>query len=94
MALRQHINKHRQGVFLCPCRKQETEADAIGVMLAARACFDPKAAIIVFTKLGKKEKEMLHGARVPQFMLTHPLSEVGCELCFQCMVPLMLSPSK
>ena len=51
-------------------------------MLAARACYDPKAAVIVFTKLGKKEKEMLHGARVPQFMLTHPLSEVGRWCCW------------
>ena len=58
-------------------RKQETEADVIGTMLAARACYDPQAAITVFTKLGKKEEEMLHGRQVPQFMLTHPLSKVG-----------------
>ena len=48
-------------------------------MLAARACFDPKAAITVFTKLGKKEEEMLQGRKVPQFMLTHPLSTVSAS---------------
>ena len=53
-------------------RKQESEADEIGVMLAARACFQPKAAAIVFTKLGEKEQQM---ARVPQWLLTHPLSQ-------------------
>lgn len=65
-------------------RKQETEADTIGVMLAARACFDPKAAVTVFTKLGKKEEEMLQGRRVPQFMLTHPLSTVSIVSCPCC----------
>lgn len=54
-------------------RKQESEADEIGVMLAARACFEPRAAAIVFTKLGEKEKQM---AQVPQWLLTHPLSKV------------------
>ena len=68
------------------CRKQESEADEIGVMLAARACFEPKAAAIVFTKLGEKEKQM---ARVPQWLLTHPLSQArsldGHPLFSSCM---------
>lgn len=27
-----------------PCRKAETEADSIGMRLAAKACYDPSAA--------------------------------------------------
>lgn len=32
-------------------RKAETEADVIGMQMAARACYDPAAAVAVFEKL-------------------------------------------
>ena len=42
-------------LFLPNSRKAETEADIIGMRLAARACYDPGAAMAVFTKLGQAE---------------------------------------
>jgi predicted Zn-dependent protease len=54
-------------------RKQETEADMIGMKLAARACFDPAGSASVFRKLGAEERRM-GGGRVPAFLSTHPLS--------------------
>ena len=35
--------KRRLMPVLCGCRKQELEADRVGMDLAARACFDPAA---------------------------------------------------
>ncbi len=55
-------------------RKQESEADVIGIHLSARACFDPTAAVDVFTKLGEAERSQ--GIQTPTFLRTHPLSEV------------------
>lgn len=60
--------------FLPNSRKVETEADVIGIQLAARACYDPEAAVQVFSKLGKMEAKSV-GAAVPKFLRTHPVSE-------------------
>jgi len=57
-------------------RRQEEEADIIGMDLAARACYEPGAAMTLFTKLGEYERR--HGVHVPKFLSTHPLSEVRC----------------
>ncbi len=46
----------------------------IGIHLSARACFDPTAAVDVFTKLGEAERSM--GVETPTFLRTHPLSDV------------------
>ena len=59
--------------FLPNSRKAETEADAIGVQLAARACYDPSAAVEVFEKLGREEAKA-GGGRTPGFLRTHPVS--------------------
>lgn len=56
------------------CRKQETEADAIGLQLAAKACYDPAGALGAFKKLGAAEKK--EGVSAPMMLRTHPLSTV------------------
>lgn len=62
-----------QAVFFLPnSRKAETEADLIGVQVMARACFDPRASMTMFEKLGKAEQKA--GGYVPKMLRTHPLS--------------------
>ena len=49
-------------------RVQETEADQIGLHLAARACYDPAAAKRVFANMQSAEG----AASPPEFLSTHP----------------------
>ncbi|KAF2086408.1 hypothetical protein K490DRAFT_66598 [Saccharata proteae CBS 121410] len=50
-------------------RSQESEADYIGLMMMARACYNPEAAAHMWATMEKVDKE---GASVPQFLSTHP----------------------
>jgi predicted Zn-dependent protease len=57
------------GVALPFSRSQETEADRIGLILMAKAGYDPRVALEVWERMEKKE-----GAKEapPEFLSTHP----------------------
>lgn len=65
----QLANQVAHYLFVLPhSRQNETEADKIGVELAARAGYDPRAAINVWRKMAAAT----HGQHRPQFQATHP----------------------
>ena len=51
-------------------RKQETQADDMGLMLAAAACFNPQEAIPLWQRMDSASA----GAAPPEFASTHPSS--------------------
>lgn len=55
------------GIMMPASRKQESEADYIGLMMMARSCYDPQAAVAVWQRMQQAEK-----AGIPEWMSTHP----------------------
>lgn len=55
------------GVLLPYGRLQEREADRIGLILMARAGYDPRAAIDLWKRMAQSDKR-----RPPEFLSTHP----------------------
>lgn len=55
--------------FILPYgRDHETQADEVGLMLAAAACYDPNAAIPLWERMA----QLNGGQRPPEFASTHP----------------------
>ena len=55
------------GVMLPYARKQEYEADEIGVIIMAIAGYDPRVSVPFWTRMAESG-----GARAPEFLSTHP----------------------
>ena len=56
------------GYLLPYARKHETQADEVGLMLAAAACFDPSEAVPLWERMGQAGG----GQAPPEFASTHP----------------------
>jgi len=61
-------------VSLPYARRQETDADLVGMELAARSGHDPRAAVTVWQKMSKLAQSTGKG-QPPQFLSTHPSHE-------------------
>ena len=62
-------------IVLPNSRENETEADAIGLELAARAGYNPMGAISVWQKMLKATQDK----STPEFLSTHPSGETRIE---------------
>ncbi|MDQ3269868.1 MAG: M48 family metallopeptidase [Pseudomonadota bacterium] len=56
------------GLILPYGRNHETQADEVGLMLAAAACFDPREAVPLWERMS----QLGGGERPPEFASTHP----------------------
>ncbi|WPH02763.1 Hypothetical protein R9X50_00563100 [Acrodontium crateriforme] len=56
-------------------RKQEAEADYIGLLMMAESCYDPRAAMGLWARMEQDE----HGRAPPPFLSTHPSSHNRLE---------------
>jgi len=56
------------GLMRPASRKQESEADYIGLMMMAKSCYDPSEAVRVWERMEKADME--HA--IPEWLSTHP----------------------
>ncbi|KAF4982882.1 hypothetical protein FZEAL_1578 [Fusarium zealandicum] len=54
-------------------RKQESEADYLGLMMMAEACYDPRAALRFWQRMDALQRS--GGKEVPEMMSTHPSTD-------------------
>jgi metalloendopeptidase OMA1, mitochondrial len=59
------------GVLLPFSRKHESEADYVGILLAADVSYDPRESIALWERMG----QMSGGGAPSEFMSTHPSHE-------------------
>jgi predicted Zn-dependent protease len=62
------------GVVLPFSRSQESEADHVGLILMAKAGYDPRVSIELWNRMARKEKNA-----PPDFLSTHPGSEARIQ---------------
>lgn len=56
-------------------REDESEADLVGMELAARAGFDPRSGVTLWQKMGAAEGKAAQQNQVTQFFSTHPIGK-------------------
>jgi len=62
------------GLMLPFSRSQESEADKVGVILMAKAGYDPRAAVPLWQRMEARGKEQKDKKAPPEFLSTHPSS--------------------
>lgn len=62
------MSAYGYGMMLPYARSHETQADEVGLMLAAAACFDPQQAVPLWERMGANSG----GQAPPEFASTHP----------------------
>jgi predicted Zn-dependent protease len=67
------------GILLPYSRKQESEADELGLFIAAQAGYDPRSAIALWRRMQSQG-----GAKI-EFLSTHPSEDTRIELMQQQM---------
>lgn len=60
------------GIALPFGRSQESEADRVGLILMAKAGYDPRVALDLWERMEMGEKKGDKGGRPPEFLSTHP----------------------
>ena len=63
------------GRVLPHSRQNESEADRMGAIYAARAGYDPRSAITFWKKMTAEKNNAKPGAAMPTWMSTHPADE-------------------
>jgi predicted Zn-dependent protease len=65
-------------------RSHETQSDRIGLMIAARSGFDPRAAITFWNKMAESSQ-----STTPEFLSTHPGYDTRIETLTEAMPEAM-----